>query len=153
MDNTQLAYIAGLMDGEGSIIIRYDYIKTKSGYRKHGFSLIVQVAMVDDSNVLQWLSESFGGSLYLHRDKRKSYWRDITKWHIATNQALSFLEAILPFLRLKYAQAKLAIEFQSYKKDRRTSHRSESESLLEEQQYHLMKKLKGRGKLNESLET
>lgn len=144
MNTDELAYIAGLMDGEGTILIRDNYIKKNWGWQKHGLSLLVEIGLTD-KELLPWLCNAYGGSVYRCKDKRKHYWKEMSRWHLSANQALHFLLDIFPYLRLKKEQAEVAIAFQSAKRQRRSRHRTEQEMKLEETQHLLIKELKGRG--------
>ena len=106
MKKTDLAYVAGIIDGEGCIGI----YKTK--YR---YYLTVAVHMTDEWMVT-WLASLFSGSknTYTHYRKRsncKPEWA----WQIQGKRALVFLELILPYLKLKRPQAEIAINFQRAK--------------------------------------
>lgn len=120
---TLLAYVAGIIDGEGSISLAQH--KRKDGRRTH-WELIVAVC-----NTKFWLIEflhfQFGGYI----DERTQYginyanakksWR----WTMCASKAGDFLKLVLPYLQLKKPQAELAIAFQ----DRRT-HNTADKSLV-----------------------
>jgi len=101
-----LAYTAGIIDGEGCILI--DQAKNKrykAGYRNE-----LRVRVGNNSEWLcRWLKMQFGGHIAYHAQEH--YWI----WGVGTKQAASFLETILPYLQLKRYQAEIAIEFQKGK--------------------------------------
>jgi len=105
-----LAYFAGLVDGEGSIGIAKH--KSKSCRRGHTFELVVQLNM---SNPLlpNQLRCAFGGSVTEHQHKAKLW---MWHWCIVARKAGTFLYAIQPYLRLKKERAKIALEFQAKKR-------------------------------------
>ena len=144
LDSNELSYIAGIIDGEGSIGINkiINYNGTKTPY----YRLLVQVDMVDGC-IPQWLYESFGGSILAR--KRKEPRRAITQWQIANKQATEFLQAILPYLRIKKPQAEIAIIFQSQrmksggvKGKRGQAFKSNEDMAVEESQFLMMQNLK-----------
>ena len=106
-----LAYTAGIIDGDGYIAItKYPDKKCKVGYH---YALKVVVGM-GNPTVPMWLHLNFGGSLNTYKGSRKQY-KDRHIWQITTKQASEFLEMILPYLKEKSGQAKIAIEFQQSK--------------------------------------
>lgn len=106
MTETQLAYAAGIIDGEGYIGINKKYSKThSSGYQYH---IRIDVTMTDFCIPI-WLQSQFGGSVYIHKGINKPDMR----WNITCRDAEKFLIAILPFLIVKKKQAELALQFQS----------------------------------------
>ena len=131
MKQTDLAYIAGIMDGEGCICI----VKRKSCSRK-GYSYQLRVTIV---NTNEWLVHSlkmqYNGWVYDHcSGTNKRVW----EWRVDSNLALSFLESIVKYLKLKRAEAEIAINFQ------RTRPRwpTEWDYVHQEDQRMLLKKLK-----------
>jgi hypothetical protein len=112
MKKTDLAYVAGIIDGEGWISIKNRTIK--NGNRN--YALKVGVGNTNEW-LINWLKFSFGGSVCLKKKwlvNQKQQWI----WDLSTKQASEFLKLILPYLRLKKPQAELAISFQSRRKYR-----------------------------------
>lgn len=101
-NSTDLAYMAGIMDGEGSISI----------LGEHGRSLGLSVVLGSTCfSLLEWVETTFGGTLDRRPDKqkvlsRKPFWR----WYIRGDNAVEFLEAIRPYMRIKHVHAWLACE-------------------------------------------
>ena len=112
IDNQTLAYVAGLMDGEGSIVIAVSKPSSKNGRKIP--SHFLQVGIINTNReIINWLHDTFGGHISdnshsTSRHNRRPCWA----WRIMCNQAKEFLEKIYPFLKIKKQQAKLAIEFQ-----------------------------------------
>jgi len=120
MKKTDLAYAAGLVDGEGCITI----VKNKDNRCHAGFSLYLRVIIgMATCDSLTWVNAIFGGSLYSNIRQYQTYTLVVYQWAISCKQALRFLESILPYLKDKQNQARVAIEFQrgkhlgGYKKD------------------------------------
>lgn len=105
-----LAYIAGFIDGEGSIGL---YKRTPRG--DHNPEYIVQITIVQvEKEVLEYIKSFFGGCLSkkkIYSDKhRQSYQLKFTH-----NKAVEFAEQIEPYLIIKREQAKLIKEFRENK--------------------------------------
>ena len=139
MKKTDIAYTAGIIDGEGCITIGKRTSRTcRSGMR---YGLSVKVSSTDEW-LCQWLKLAWGGSIYLHKSK-KTKWSDAWCWTIQTNMAVEFLRIILPYLNLKRPQAELALSFQEVHR-RRGNYKTEAQLAIEEAQYILMKQMKGK---------
>jgi len=113
-EQASLDYIAGFFDGDGTTGI----------YRMRKYYVLkVQIVQKEPCPLLDNLCKRYGGSLHKMR-------QNIIKWNIGSNQALHFLQSVGSCLRLpqKVAEAKLAIQFQSYRL-RRAGHFSQSEPL------------------------
>src|ERR1700748_3633012 len=98
-------YIAGFFDGEGSVGL----------YRGTGYyALRVCITQVSSTSSLALLSElksRFGGGIY-GIGKMKAHHRSAVMWSTYSNDACRFLKTIEPFLLLKAAQARVAIDWQ-----------------------------------------
>lgn len=91
---TELAYVAGFVDGEGCM-----------GIYANGTSLRLSVQIGQkDKSVLVYIQGVIGGSLSF-----KNYWT--LAWFNA--EAAIMLRQILPYLVLKRQQAELCVEFMS----------------------------------------
>ena len=89
MVDTELAYAAGLFDGEGSISL----VRQKNN-RSHS----PQVAVAsNDLEVLVWFRKRFGGSIVTKRP-RKSTHSVSYDWRLTDRRALTFLQLIRPYL-------------------------------------------------------
>lgn len=113
MNDNDLAYLAGFMDGEGSIgLYRQSPKKKRDGSPREnpGNGYTLQLMAVNYSLLpIQRLQDAFGGAISSQRmvtDNTAYYYnlknRDKTK--VA-------LESMLPFLTVKHRQAELALEF------------------------------------------
>lgn len=110
MKKTDLAYTAGIMDGEGCIHIRRQWDKRYKGCYK--YTMMVYLTSTDEW-LPRWLQLAWGGSVSLNdRRKENPKWKPAYQWSIASKKALEFLLAILPYLILKKPQAEIAIAFQ-----------------------------------------
>lgn len=134
MKRTDLAYAAGIIDGEGCIGLYTN--SRKAALPSYQMSVRVRTT---DGWLCQWLALSFGGGTFFdeHIGNRKDQW----VWFLTGNKALPFLELVLPYLRLKKPEAELAIHFQSVRKGRGRA-MNDGERALAEAQRILMANLK-----------
>ncbi|MBA3758932.1 MAG: hypothetical protein H0X07_00195 [Gemmatimonadales bacterium] len=102
-------YAAGLFDGEGSIRITYQKLKSFKNHVR--YQLYVNVAQCDPRPLLA-LQREFEGSFHWATRPKKENHRALHSWIICSQQALRFLERVRPYLIVKAEQADLAIEFQ-----------------------------------------
>ena len=91
--NETLAYAAGIVDGEGSVMLQY-----ASGTDRFR-SAVVSVASTSPE-LLDFLKENFGGRIR-GKPKYKDYHKDSYQWDIRNNDAVEFLTNIRPYLREK----------------------------------------------------
>ena len=108
----KLAYLAGIIDGEGSICITKFLDKRKKSVR---WQYIGCVAIGNtDKRLIEWVIKSFSPNKtltgYKYRNTGKSY-----HWELRDNKAMELLKAVYPFLKLKKEQAKIMIDFQKKK--------------------------------------
>ena len=112
-DATVLAYIAGIIDGEGCICIYTTKRRTTTAGQ-----MKVVVANTNRA-LLEFLKLHFGGSIsarnnitYNPRSKQ------CFEWIVASRKALYLLQFIEPYLRLKKLQAQVAVEYQLQRRNR-----------------------------------
>lgn len=92
----ELAYIAGIVDGEGHI----GFVHCRGSY-------FVRVIVANtDRGLLEYLQSLFGGDI--KAVQRKPGWKQSWQWRISWGRAIEFLSLIEPWLRVKEDQAHLA---------------------------------------------
>jgi hypothetical protein len=98
MLETEKAYIAGLLDGEGHITIQTSYSGQKCMPIRIGISN-------NNLDLLSWVKERFGGTFMQRRDKCNTLkWGD-------KKSAENLLKAVLPYLILKKRQAEIMLAY------------------------------------------
>ncbi len=138
--SVDLAYAAGIMDGDGCITIAKQLApRDKRGY---GYSLIVNLRNTDPK-AANWLLEHFGGSV-CHIPSKNPKWKRLYGWQVTSKKALSFLTQIKSHLILKKDRASIAVEFQSRRRIRKKG-KTDHAFMLDESDYNQMKKLNKRG--------
>ena len=102
----ELAYAAGIIDGEGCIhISKTQHVRDK----RLTMNLHVPVSMPDKC-VIAWLGEMFGGDVSMaSRDKlgHSNAWI----WRATDRAAERVLLQVLPYLRAKKTQAEVGLQF------------------------------------------
>lgn len=107
LNKSDIAYAAGLFDGEGSVSIG---IKRRPN-QKPFHELYVQMSMVR-REALDFLVANWGGKVYSwHGSTGRAYY----KWCIYTARAAGFLECILPEIRIKNHAVELALSVRGIK--------------------------------------
>ena len=129
-EESQLAYAAGLLDGEsciGAYNIR-QATETKSPYAQ----VTVVVGMVTPFAV-KFLHEMFGGTLIIKKPKDTR--RLVFCWTVRNLQAEECLRRVLPFLREKREQAEVALALSELRRSRKGTQRLTSEEITERETY------------------
>jgi len=105
---TDLAYIAGLFDGEGCIQIVKQKRPEQRNYRSE-YSLRCSLEMANEY-LPRLLHMHFGGSLRRRNLPlpRQNQW----EWTVRSNVAALFLKDVYPYIILKKGEADVALKFQ-----------------------------------------
>jgi len=107
-----LTYTAGFFDADGSVGVYFS--KRKGPGHSFGGEFFLHMTLYQR----QWMSifqewhDRWGGGLHPRSEKGE---RRGWEWHLVGHSALGFLKDVLPFLRKKREQARLAILFQERK--------------------------------------
>ena len=104
MEKTILAYIAGFLDGDGSIFFQ---IVPRKDY-KQKFQIRTSIAFYQKTNnieILEWLKQIFGVG-YIR--KRKTGMSDYTI--VDSKEVRKILELLQPYVRLKKKHVELGLE-------------------------------------------
>jgi hypothetical protein len=112
--DTELAYLAGIIDGEGCL----------SMGNVHTGVYTTQIYIGNtDARVIEWLYRTFGGSIALRpspNPKHKPLWR----WLASGKNLNVLLQAVLPYLIVKKEQALLLLEYRTSVTAARRGYRS-----------------------------
>jgi hypothetical protein len=101
--DTDWAYAAGFVDGEGCIAVVRSFVPDRGRYQ-YGVNVVVSNL---DRDVLEWMRRTWGGSLQPVGGKGQS--RSSWTWRCSTRTAKSFLDGIRPWLRVKSQQCDNAL--------------------------------------------
>lgn len=126
MDNIELAYIAGLFDGEGCIgIHRQKYLSRKDrkkpykkGHSNHPNSTYRSIITIanTDKEIIEYIQSCFNGSTHqviVHKGNPK--WKDSYEWRASTKTAADIIKLLLPYLRIKRRRAEILLKYQEFK--------------------------------------
>ena len=114
MDSATLAYIAGFLDGDGSIFFQ---IVPRKDY-KQKFQIRTSIAFYQKSEnieILEWLKEQFGVGYIRHR---KTGISDYTI--VESKEVQRILELLKPYVRIKRKQIELGLEILDKLKDKKS---------------------------------
>lgn len=105
---TNLAYVAGILDADGFIGLTRP--KRRNG--KYYYQPRIRVGQ-DEMNAIDLLEKMFGGATHEIEDKReKPKRRNRFDWQLTGIRLVAkALESLLPYLRIKYPQAVNILEF------------------------------------------
>lgn len=139
----KLAYLAGIIDGEGSIMLWKSEIDPK---RRGQFNLRINVTSTDKC-LTDWLYENFGGHTYecnAPSRKAKPNWKKQYIWSVDRPSILKFLKDIYPFLLIKKERCEIAIKFRETF-EKRERHLTEETFNIRLYLFNQMKHLNTRG--------
>ena len=107
------AYLAGIIDGEGSIFI------TRINNKKSGnvwYRLQIGCAMTEP-DAIEMLRKTFTPNTkqFIYRGGRKKGYKPVYQWLTTGSTTVRILKELLPYLTVKKNQAKLGIEFQTWR--------------------------------------
>lgn len=110
LSNEDLAYAAGIIDGEGCVGLGRSVDKAGRAY------FYTRVTVVNtDARLINWMFSKFGGSVYNHSNGKNH--RHMFKWGLwGTDAVVSFLRLIRPHLKLKQSQADVIFSYQEVKR-------------------------------------
>lgn len=106
----KLSYLAGIIDGEGSICIEIQSRSVRWNRKCDYYSLRL---LVINTNLplLNWIQENFGGTI---RERPKVENRRLCyRWNIFSHNAAEILKACQPYMIVKKAHTNVFIEFTS----------------------------------------
>ncbi len=140
------AYIAGFMDGEGSIQIRKQKDKNKS------FETIYPQIQIGNTNkpIMQHIQNRYGGKIQIHRKGLRT--KEFYHMRFKSQKAIKILKDIIPYLKIKKQQAKICLKiFKTYNKNRKrrkdgTFRKLDKRTYLKRlQMFNLLKQLNKKG--------
>lgn len=102
ISQTDLAYLAGIVDGEGTISC--SITTTKKNHK----ALHKQLSIFNTNLMLiSWITSRFGGKVFSR--VRSSKWKEEHQVKWSATEAVVILKALLPYLVIKREQAELFI--------------------------------------------
>lgn len=104
----QLAYLAGIMDGEGCFFIG-NYSRSKHGAKYYQTVLSVSSCSPE---LIDWLSMNFGGmnTKYTHKQTPKNSRKPVYRWIASGDRLTHLCEVMFPYLVIKRREAEILLE-------------------------------------------
>lgn len=116
MEEVKLAYIAGIIDGEGSIMIQRQASKSfmeqraKSGCLHPHYAPAIRVGMLDRRPLDFIVNVTCQG--FVHEEKPYHHKRPMFRWMARSkHEIIPFLTLIVPYMIVKKEQAELCLKF------------------------------------------
>ncbi len=106
LTSTDWAWLAGFVDGEGSIYLRLEGRKRVKPYHH----LRIQITNTR-KDVLELIAFKFGGHVNTQGRIPNAGRKPVYRWNAAAKQAEIILKNLYPYLILKKDQAEIGIEF------------------------------------------
>lgn len=109
----ELAYFAGIIDGEGSIcLFPSSSHRGKFGTYKRYVGCIT--ICHSDKLLMKWVAKRFGGKVYSSNAKnRPAHWKPTYVWRRTNIKAATIVTMISPYLVIKRKQAALLLRYQA----------------------------------------
>lgn len=124
LSDTQIAYLAGFIDGEGCLSIYKHHRPTGHG----SFNVTVRVTNTDKS-IIETIQQWTGLGTVRMRSPRKGFLYRKTQWEWTINPSSirELFPVIMPYLQIKRPLAELITEFLGYKARVRGRHVTQME--------------------------
>ena len=102
MNESDIAYIAGLFDGEGSVYFKkMKQIKhNRPGKPIHNVIVIRMEIAMTDKDVVKWCHDFFGCGAFNERKVKPGYKRQ-WRWRVSHRYALYVAKLLWPYARIK----------------------------------------------------
>jgi hypothetical protein len=107
----RMAYVAGIVDGEGCIRVKRTQAYRCQGRKTLGYHASIQVKMVDES-AIRFVAEILGGWVFRQKPSA-AQGRPLWTWQMSDAAAEAALRRLLPFLRVKRAQTENVLELRA----------------------------------------
>ena len=107
MEELEVAYIAGIFDGEGSVDYAQRMEKKKKTRPKAYLTWRIRCEVsMTNKDVMEWIHKKVGvGCLNLNIKNKspssKPHWKDQWRWRCTHRDALKFAKMIIPYAKVK----------------------------------------------------
>jgi hypothetical protein len=129
-----LAYMAGIVDGEGCFYIGLIPKKSGDGYVTEHYRGLLKIDNTDHV-LIDWLNQTFSGtnSAATRTTSTKAFTREVFSWIATGDRLLDLCEQILPYLVIKRRQCEIMIRFRKTYTAKLGSNKLSKESLAARQ--------------------
>lgn len=108
-EEIEMAYAAGILDGDGSFSLLLHRSVTKNSWRSFYYPCIQLSNAI--KGMSEFLHDKFGGSLRIKKPQQKHH-KILYVWSLRSREGCkSLIEKLMPYLKLKKDQAKLMLNF------------------------------------------
>lgn len=129
-DIATIAYMAGLLDGEGCLLVEVNDTDRKRP------SYYPRVTITQkDKRLLLWVQRNFGGKIL---ENRYTY---VWQWHCPISGLIPLLQSVLPYLTIKKEQASLMIALRYSIEEWKTKRYDDGSMQVPEDAYQFRKAL------------
>lgn len=105
-DPAVLGYLAGLLDGEGTVGI--SSVRSARAKNPSHFPHLMIANCYEP--VMRWLERDIGGKVDIHTPStNQPHWRTSYRWRLHGQNAEAFLRSVRPYLRIKHEQADVVL--------------------------------------------
>lgn len=98
-------YLAGLFDGEGCVTLG----KANNNYTPT-YHLNVNIVNTNEA-LIRWVHSVVGKGGVSQKTRENDHWKDCFTWKVNGEHAVEFIKRIYPYLKVKKAQAEIAIKY------------------------------------------
>jgi hypothetical protein len=125
-----LAYMAGIVDGEGCFYMGLIPKKKGDGYVNEHYRGLLKISNTC-KNLIDWLNETFSGtsSATTRSTSTRRFEREVFDWIATGDRLLDICEQILPYLLLKKRHCEIMINFRKTYTEQIGSHKVSEENL------------------------
>jgi len=114
LSQNEVAYIAGLFDGEGSLQCKKAWEKKKKhkgkGYRKtYAWRINMEIAMTDEL-VIRWVHEILNVGSVIKRKPQRSGYKPQWRWRCTFRDALYVCKLLWPYAQVKLPKIEQVID-------------------------------------------
>lgn len=143
---TDAAYIAGIIDGEGTISVNRTNTSSSAKGCKRGYAYrsSVRVGMTD-LPILEWLQNTCGIGMICKKKSQSVKHKQSHTWSVWSKEAVELLHQIIPYLHIKHKQARNLIIFQNRMRSPGIKGLSDEEWNFRFECYSISKELNRRG--------
>lgn len=129
---TDLAYLAGFIDGEGCFFIGIFDTKSAAGNMARNYHTYIKICNTD-KNVMQWIAKTFHGTNYNQfksTDRARKFEKEIFNIQFTGENLNTIMPSIYPYLIVKKSHCEIMMRMRStFKKDKRLSKQSKSQEV------------------------
>jgi len=146
MKKIDLAYTAGLIDGEGCIAVSRTKTSSSAKGCKRGFAYRSSISVtMTDLDILKWMQQITTVGKICRKKVNEKKHKPAWVWTVWSKEAATLANKLLPYLKIKHEQAINLIDFQSCMRYPGSKGLTDDEWNLREEYYYTSRKLNKRG--------